>query len=214
MMKWALVLFCVSVLLGACLGAEVRVEKISEMPHNPKVQGAWTYSAKVSFYIEHDDGTLSEPLWTTRAEEGGEGKPYYFSLSQQLMEGFRIGIKEVREGERARIHVPPEFGLGFEDFQHGNYSVPGGSNLVFDVELENLRMGFASDENDPVEMARQQEEAVRIKKEARKARQAAKTKKEQAKEAEKAESNGDQEVTSTIAAGNVEKELPVEPNSL
>ena len=53
--------------------------------------------------------------WSTRREAGGDGKPFPFQPGQNLIPGWTEGVLKMREGERAKIHVPPKLGYGGSD---------------------------------------------------------------------------------------------------
>lgn len=53
--------------------------------------------------------------WSTRRENGGDGKPFPFQPGQNLIAGWTEGVLKMREGERAKIHVPPALGYGGSD---------------------------------------------------------------------------------------------------
>jgi len=54
-----------------------------------------------------------------------------------LIEGWSQGVLKMKEGERAWIHVPSELGYGQYSVgsKGGAFYVPGGSDLVFDIEV-------------------------------------------------------------------------------
>ena len=49
--------------------------------------------------------------WSTRSEHKGDGKPFPFQPKKNLIEGWSIGVLQMREGERANIHVPSALGI-------------------------------------------------------------------------------------------------------
>ena len=84
----------------------VRVETKVPAPGNAKVTKAHAYAAQVTLSIENADGSLTPSGWSTRKEGGGDGKPFSFTPGQNLIAGWTEGVLQMREGERAKIHVP------------------------------------------------------------------------------------------------------------
>ena len=130
--------------------ADVRVEITNPFPGNEPVTGASRYDAMVTLSIENlADGSITPSGWSTRKENGGDGKPFSFQPGVGLIEGWSKGVLQMKEGERALIHVPPGMGYGAEaqgtkggtwpvgpdnGTFHGWY-IPGNSNLLFDIEI-------------------------------------------------------------------------------
>ena len=56
---------------------------------------------------------------------------------QQLIEGWSKGVLQMREGERALIHVPYQMGYGpsAQGSKGGAWYIPASSNLLFDIEI-------------------------------------------------------------------------------
>lgn len=48
--------------------------------------------------------------WSTRKENGGDGKPFSFQPGKNLIQGWTDGVLQMRVGERAEIHVPSALG--------------------------------------------------------------------------------------------------------
>ena len=116
---------------------DVRVEITKSAPGNPPVTNTKMYNAMVTLSIEGNDGSLTPSGWSTRRENGGDGKPFAFQPGKNLIEGWTRGVLQMREGERAIIHVPPQLGYGPKDqgSKGGAWYIPGNSNLHFDIEI-------------------------------------------------------------------------------
>jgi hypothetical protein len=116
---------------------DVRVDIVAAKPGNAPVTTRHRYDAAVTLSIEAADGTLTPAGWSTRAEAGGDGKPFAFTPGQGLIEGWSQGVLGMREGERAHIHVPASMGYGAraQGRKGGGWYIPGNSNLHFDIEI-------------------------------------------------------------------------------
>ena len=117
--------------------ADVRVEIKTPYPDNAKVTGSSTYDCQVTLSIENKDGSTTPSGWSTRKENGGDGKPFSFQPGVKLIEGWSKGVLQMKEGERALIHVPPGmgYGAGAQGQKGGGWYIPGNSNLLFDIEI-------------------------------------------------------------------------------
>ena len=94
--------------------------------------------AMVTLSIENlQDGSITPSGWSTRKENGGDGKPFSFQPGVGLIEGWSKGVLQMREGERALIHVPPGMGYGpkAQGTKGAGWYIPGNSNLLFDIEI-------------------------------------------------------------------------------
>jgi FKBP-type peptidyl-prolyl cis-trans isomerase FkpA len=62
-------------------------------------------------------------------------------LLRDVIAGWKNGIPLVKEGGHIRLFVPPSLGYGNQDYKdrYGNVVIPGGSILIFDVELKQVQ---------------------------------------------------------------------------
>lgn len=60
--------------------------------------------------------------------------PMLYSPEAPLFPGFREGLLTMKVGDKVRIFLPPHLGTGDRDYG----PIPGGSTLVFDVEITGL----------------------------------------------------------------------------
>jgi hypothetical protein len=134
-----LLLLLAAALLQAWAAAPaVRVETVlAARAGAARVVAANRYEAHVTLWLEAADGALTPSGWSTRAEDRGDGRPFAFQPGQGLIEGWTRGVLEMREGERARIHVPYELGYGTREqgSKGGAWYIPSKSNLLFDIEI-------------------------------------------------------------------------------
>jgi len=91
----------------------------------------------VTLYIEKEDGTRQPSGWSTRKEEGGDGKPFAFTPGVGLIQGWTDGVLQMKEGERAELHVPSHLGYGSSEMgsKGSAWHIPANSNLLFDIEI-------------------------------------------------------------------------------
>ncbi len=66
------------------------------------------------------------------------GEPATFAL-KQVIKGWQEGLQEMQEGSKARIVIPSELGYGAQGQPQGG--IPGGSVLIFEVELIKVLSG-------------------------------------------------------------------------
>ncbi len=63
------------------------------------------------------------------------GRPYGFTLGQgEVIQGWDIGIAQLKEGDKAVLFIPSELGYG----DRGSGRVPGGAEMIFYVEIEKV----------------------------------------------------------------------------
>lgn len=58
------------------------------------------------------------------------GTPLAMRLNE-LIEGWIVGLQQMRIGDRWELYIPSEMGYG----KFSQPSIPGGSTLIFDIEL-------------------------------------------------------------------------------
>ena len=114
-----------------------RVDIVNAQPKNAKVTTAHKYDAMVTLSIENADGTLTPSGWSTRKEHKGDGKPFSFQPGVNLITGWTKGVLEMREGERAHLHVPfaEGYGTSAQGQKGAGWFIPPSSNLHFDIEI-------------------------------------------------------------------------------
>ena len=126
-----------AVLYSLIAAMDGKVDILTAAPANAKVTTKHAYDAQVTLSIEGADGKLTPSGWSTRKEGGGDGRPFSFTPGQNLIAGWSEGVLQMREGERARIHVPYAKGYGTSapGSKGGAWYIPASSNLLFDIEI-------------------------------------------------------------------------------
>lgn len=70
-----------------------------------------------------------------RRDQGGyQPVPMLYSPEARLVPGFREGLQTMKVGDKVRLFIPPHLGYGDNDYG----PIPGGSTLVFDLELTGI----------------------------------------------------------------------------
>lgn len=95
------------------------------------------YSSHVTLYLDDEKRTPSG--WSTRKEHGAPlDKPFVFQPGVNLIQGWTTGVLQMREGERAFLHVPAALGYGGRPMgspNGGGFYIPANSDLLFDIEI-------------------------------------------------------------------------------
>ena len=136
-------IFIILFIFGFAMAQEVKVDILKSFPDNAAVTGSHEYDSQVTLSIEHDDGSLTPAGWSTRLENGGDGRPFSFTPGVGLITGWTEGVLKMREGERAVLHVPSSKGYGAsaQGSKGGAWYIPANSNLHFDIEILGKRGG-------------------------------------------------------------------------
>ena len=121
------------------MGGEVRVETQKAAPSGaPAVTRDHKYLSHVTLYIENEDGSKTPSGWSTRKEDGADvDRPFPFQPGVNLIEGWTEGVLQLKEGERALLHVPSEKGYGERSMGGPGqaFHIPANSDLLFDIEI-------------------------------------------------------------------------------
>jgi len=71
-----------------------------------------------------------------RRDQGGyQSTPMLYSPEAKLFPGFREGMLTMKVGDKIRVFIPPHLGTGDRDYG----PIPGGSTLVFDIEITDIQ---------------------------------------------------------------------------
>jgi hypothetical protein len=133
----ALLVATICLTLTGALAREVVVETISP-GSGPAVERGNIYRSMVTLYIENADKTRTPSGWSTRKEDGAAAdEPFEFSPGVNLIEGWTQGVVQMKEGERALLHVPSSLGYGASPMGSpgGSFYIPADSDLLFDIEI-------------------------------------------------------------------------------
>mmetsp|Transcript_457 Transcript_457/g.623 ORF Transcript_457/g.623 Transcript_457/m.623 type:complete len:154 (+) Transcript_457:154-615(+) len=118
-------------------GALVVVETISP-GSGPNVTKGQRYKSMVTLYIENEDKSRTPSGWSTRKEDGASAdQPFEFQPGVNLIQGWTDGVLQMKEGERALLHIPAKLGYGATPMgsQGGAFYIPKNSDLLFDIEI-------------------------------------------------------------------------------
>lgn len=74
-----------------------------------------------------DDGCIFDTTYARGSEAS-------FQLSG-LIQGWQIGMADMKEGGKRRIKIPPELGYGAAGLNISGFVIPGNATLIFEVEL-------------------------------------------------------------------------------
>ena len=139
--KLSLLIAATALLLGSSMTSafaqEVVVDVISP-GDGPAVTKEFRYSSMVTLYIENSDKTKTPSGWSTRKEDGADrDQPFTFQPGVNLITGWTEGVMQMKEGERAWLHVPANKGYGSRPMgqQGGAFYIPANSDLLFDIEI-------------------------------------------------------------------------------
>jgi hypothetical protein len=128
----------ICLLLAGVSAQEVVVETISP-GSGPDVTRGNSYKSMVTLYIENVDKSRTPSGWSTRKEDGAAiDNPFVFSPGVNLIEGWTQGVLQMKEGERALLHVPSSLGYGARSMgspNGGGFYIPPNSDLLFDIEI-------------------------------------------------------------------------------
>jgi peptidylprolyl isomerase len=119
-------------------GQQVVVDITTPNDNGAPVTKDHKYSSHVTLYIENADKTKTPSGWSTRVSDGAAAdKPFQYQPGVGLIEGWTEGVLQMKEGERAMLHVPAALGYGARPMGSpgGAFYIPGGSDLLFDIEI-------------------------------------------------------------------------------
>jgi hypothetical protein len=132
-------LLLLGILVFTMANDEVVVEVTSPSEGGAPVTRDHRYKSMVTLYIENEDKSKTPAGWSTRVSDGAVAdKPFEFQPGVQLLEGWTAGVLQMKEGERALLHVPAHLGYGSRAMGSpggSGFYIPGNSNLVFDIEI-------------------------------------------------------------------------------
>jgi FKBP-type peptidyl-prolyl cis-trans isomerase len=134
----ALVFFLVAT-FATGLAQQVVVETI-QTGTGPSVTKAHRYESHVTLYIEDTATKEKTPSgWSTRKADGASADtPFSFQPGVNLIPGWTEGVLQMKEGERALLHVPAQLGYGSQSMgskNGGSFYIPANSDLLFDIEI-------------------------------------------------------------------------------
>ena len=106
---------------------EILIEAATSQWLKPKV------GDEVTIHFVAKSGTSSQESDFIEFDSSKEnGEPMSFTLGkEEVVKGLELGIPTMRKGELAKFKMTPEFGYG----PAGTSKVPGGTTLIYEVEL-------------------------------------------------------------------------------
>eukprot|EP00980_Cylindrotheca_fusiformis_P001242 scaffold332_cov117-Cylindrotheca_fusiformis.AAC.2 len=112
----------------------------------PPVTKEHFYKSHVTLYIENTATKEKTPSgWSTRKEDGAAAdSPFSFQPGVNLIAGWTEGVLQMKEGERALLHVPAHLGYGSRSMgspNGGSFYIPENSDLLFDIEILGKKKG-------------------------------------------------------------------------
>mmetsp|Transcript_31912 Transcript_31912/g.48948 ORF Transcript_31912/g.48948 Transcript_31912/m.48948 type:complete len:161 (+) Transcript_31912:74-556(+) len=131
--------FCFAFVVVVAADGDAVVVKITSAGTGPPVTQDTKYESMVTLYIENDDGTKTPSGWSTRKADGAPvDQPFVFQPGVGLIQGWTEGVLQMKEGDRADLHVPSHKGYGARPMGSqggGGFYIPANSNLWFDIEI-------------------------------------------------------------------------------
>jgi len=133
-----LLLVFAAFLVAQTIAAQAVVVEVVSPGSGPQVTTDYRYNSMVTLYIENADKTKTPSGWSTRKEDGAaKDQPFQFQPGVNLIEGWSQGVLQMKEGERAMLHVPSKLGYGARPMGSpgGAFYIPANSDLLFDIEI-------------------------------------------------------------------------------
>lgn len=89
------------------------------------------------FYTTWKEVAKANGIYNEQADKQGAYKPFadVYNSSARLVPGFREAFLRMNIGEKAKVFIPSYLGYGSKP----NGPIPASSNLIFDVELVNIK---------------------------------------------------------------------------
>ncbi len=82
----------------------------------------------------HSDVTVNYKGYYTNEQVFDQGDNISFNL-QQVIAGWTEGITYIKEGGTGMLLIPSKLGYGYNDYK----GIPGGSVLIFDIDLLDIK---------------------------------------------------------------------------
>lgn len=135
-LSWCLTAVYLMGFTAAASDPQVVVETQKEGNGDPLTKDH-RYVSHVTLYLDDKERTPSG--WSTRKEHGAPmDKPFAFQPGVNLIQGWTTGVLQMKEGERAFLHVPAALGYGERPMgspNGGGFYIPANSDLLFDIEI-------------------------------------------------------------------------------